>query len=147
MWYVILRRFIEISGFCSLFSICLALMSKSTHSMVVGLVPIGMIILTILYVLLNVNMLRRCYYDIMGIIDYYTGNIIAYLVFATINIIMCVLCSDVVYTWIFAITKFARYFGENISKMESALLFHLIMLMVILVAPFGMKEIYAWRFK
>ena len=98
MWYVILRRFIEISGFCALFSICLALMSKSTHSMVVGLVPIGMIILTILYVLLNVNMLRRCYYDIMGIIDYYTGNIIACLVFATINIIMCVLCSDVVYS-------------------------------------------------
>lgn len=147
MYFLIIRRFIEVTGFCVLFSVILAMMSRSTVSMVNGLVPISMMILTLVYVILNVLMLRRCYYDIMGIRDYYTGNVVAYLVFAIINIVVCILFNDVIYTWLFAITKFARFFGENVSKIESALIFHLIMLMVIFVAPVGMKEIYAWRFK
>ncbi len=147
MSFLITRRFIEVTGLCTLFSVILAMMSRSSNTMVNGLVPISMIILTLVYVLLNVLMLRRCYYDIMGIRDYYIGNVLAYLIFAVINIVVCILLNDVIYTWLFAITKFARFFGENISKIESALIFHLIMLMVVFVAPVGMKEIYAWRFK
>ena len=74
------------------------------------------------FIFINVRMMRRCYFDLVGTHGYYIGNYAAYLIFAGVNFIIYKELNDMIYTWMFAITKFAKYFGTELTIMDSALI-------------------------
>lgn len=101
---------------------------------------LGLVIGTTIFLYINVRMLRNCYFDLDGKSEYYTLNAIAYLFFAMINMFSYFFVADKIYTWLFALTKFIRYTNFEISTFTSVCVFHTMGILLIFVAPLGMKE-------
>ncbi len=144
---IIIRRFMEFFISCAVLSAAVTGMAvlKLLNSQTALLV--GTFLFATVFVFVNIKQLRRCYFDLMGNVEYYASNCIAYIIFIAVNLLMCRFCPQTVFTWVFAITKFLQYLGVGITALFSAVMFHIIMLTVILVAPVGMKQIYNWRFE
>lgn len=103
----------------------------------------ALVIGVILFMSINTIMLRQCFFDLENRNFFYITNIIAYLAFALLSIILYCNLSDELYTWMFAITKIAHFSVFNVPNFFSALLFHCIGIMATLVSPFGMSWIFA----
>lgn len=102
---------------------------------------LGTFLGTALFVFINIRRLRLCYFDVHSNFIYYSVNYAAYFIFAAVSFAIYKFCSNEVYTWMFAITKFAKYIME-FSNVESALIFHGVGLLMILLAPLGMGWIF-----
>lgn len=98
----------------------------------------------------NVLHLRWSYIDAAGDYKVYLGiNLFAYLTFAVINIICALVIPGGVYTWGFVMTKFFKLLAavcisglpEIIYKSNvlSAILFHIIGVLCVVIAPIGVK--------
>ena len=93
-----------------------------------------------LFILINSYMHRGLCYALGEADMYYKTSYASHIAFAVINIIMYFLLGNGKYTWLFSITKFAQFFGnQRISTFSSILIFHTIMMVVIAIAPIGIK--------
>ena len=146
MIYVILLRFAEIFGICGIFSAILSILSLTCNSFLNGLIPLLLAIFAIMFVIANIMQLRRCYFEVKGGMDYYISNFTAYAIFAVATAAVYLLFGDTTYTWLFAITKVISFFGDRVSIVASTALFHFVMCMIIILAPIGLRQKYAWRF-
>lgn len=72
-------------------------------------------------------------------------NITAYIIFAAAGFLTYALGSGNVYTWLFAVTKFARYMNIGITAVCSALIFHIMGLAVVFVATIGMDWVFSYN--
>ena len=138
---ITIRRFFE------LLLVCVAISAVITLLGVFGLLTtrnrifFGTLAGTIAFICINISMLRNCYFDLQGDRIYFLANISAYLIFAILSFAICFLCSNVVYAWLFSITKFARFTKAGLETHYSALIFHFIGFMTIFFSPIGMKPI------
>jgi len=103
---------------------------------------IAMMLGVVIFVLINIRMLRECNFVLRNKLHYFLVNISSYLVFAAITFLVYFLCSPECFTWIFSINKFMRYIDENISVHNAMFVFHTIGLLMIILAPIGMKRIF-----
>lgn len=139
---IIIRRFIELLLTCAVISSVMTILNISevvegkTHLF------LGLLLGTAVFIFVNVMMLRRCYFDLQSKHQYYTANIIAYILFMAVGFVVYFLCSNECYAWFFAITKFARYTNAELSTQRSALLFHGIGLLTVIFAPLGMSWVF-----
>lgn len=140
----ILQRIIDLFLTCVSISAVIALLC------IMGIIPdgsrdltIGLLIGTALFLLINARMLRRCYFEMRDITLYYVVNYCAYVIFGAFNLCTYKLFSSAVYAWLFAVTKFARYIGFNISSPLSATIFHIIMVILIFSIPFSTGRIFS----
>ena len=140
--YLIIRRFTEMllwTVFLSIISIFLNFSGiAGSQKMLMVCLSAGVVV----FIGINLHMLKQCFFDLRDKKLYYFTNYIAYLFYAAVSIIIYAIGGNTVYAWIFAITKFMRYSSFGISTPLSALIFHLIMLLVIAVAPLGMNWIF-----
>jgi hypothetical protein len=67
-------------------------------------------------------------------------NFLSHTIFAGINFLVLMFANNVVYTWLFSITKGLKFL--NVDLIYSVLLFHFIQLLCIVVAPIGMGWIF-----
>ena len=65
----------------------------------------------------------------------------AYLLFAGVTMAVYYLGSKECFTWLFAVTKFAKYLRFDINNLLSLFLFHIIGLLTVTFAPIGMSWI------
>lgn len=139
---IILRRFLELIIPCALISAIAVVLN------ITGLFTTRITVFTIAFLgaviwfVLNITMLRRCYLDLRDIKVYYISNFIAYAIFGLCTVIVYLCFSNAVYGWIFAITKFFRYTNLNISTVISTAIFHFLGGLMILLSPLGMGWIY-----
>ena len=103
---------------------------------------INMSLGALVYWIINVCILRRCYFDLKNKSLYYLVNYAAYAAFMLIGICIYYIGNSEVYAWLFSITKFARYSGYGINTFASAMIFHTIMLITIPVSPIGMNWVF-----
>lgn len=146
---VVVRRFFEcmvvnigLSALCTMI-FAAEFIPSSQMTICVGL-SIGVLV----YIVINMSMLNHCYFDMSEEPDgriYLKSNILAYGIFAVINLIVYFLANSEGYTWFFAITKFAKYMPFGINTLVSAIIFHVIMFAVIALVPVRMKRIVAQR--
>ena len=143
---VIIQRFFELMLTNILFSVCIAgfyyldlIETEFSLAMSGG-------IFTLLYIVINIKYMRRCYFEVYGTKDYYIINYIAYAAFLAVNLLAYFVCSDFIYTIIFAIAKFVVYLGLTKQTHISVLVFHILMIVTVAIAPLGMKYFYKWRF-
>ncbi len=139
----ILRRLCELLFSCLALSLLLALLCLT------GILPdasvkmfAGVYISVIAFLCINIRMLRDCHYEIRDNRVYLAVNLSANVVFALLNLIAYKLLPQYIYTFIFAITKFAKFTPFPINSGYSAVIFHIVMAILILLAPIGMKRIY-----
>ena len=72
---------------------------------------------------------------------YFLINISAYLLFAILSFVVYAFSNEW-FTWMFAITKFVRYSNAALATHYSALLFHLLGILMILFAPAKMNWVF-----
>ncbi len=136
------RRFLEMlfwSVFLSAFGILFNFSGiAGSKKMLMVFLTLG----TLAYLLLNLHQLKQCFYDLQDKKMYYYSNFIAYFLFVIVSLLVYVLAGNTAYAWCFAITKFLRYSPLGISNLVSALIFHGLLLLVIIIAPIGMDWIF-----
>lgn len=139
---IIIRRFLELlitSILLSVIAVVLNITWLYTTKISVFLLSfLGALI----WFILNVFMLRHCYFDLRNKWAYYISNFIAYALFGLCTVIVYLYFSSAVYGWIFAITKFFRYTNLNISTVISVALFHVLGGLMVLLSPIGMGWIF-----
>lgn len=102
-----------------------------------GLV-ISMSLCVIIYVIINVLLLRECFLYLESRHAYFKANLIAYTAFVAVSFLTYIFGGNVAYTWLFAITKFISYSAQDINAAASLIVFHFIMLATIFAAPWDM---------
>ena len=141
--YAAYKRFMEIAGSCVLLSAVLSFLCKisalpdGSRELVVGLY-----IAVALFVAINIWMMRACYYVLRDTKVYFIVNYGAYFVFGLITVLAYKLFSSEAFTWLFAITKFARYTNLYLPTAYSVTIFHTVMGIVIFLAPIGMSWVH-----
>ncbi|MBQ8764908.1 MAG: hypothetical protein IJZ12_03185 [Clostridia bacterium] len=141
--YAAYRRFMEIAGSCVLLSAVISFLCKcNALPDGSGELVIGLYIATAIFIVINIWMMRGCYYELKDTKVYFIVNYSAYIVFGLITILAYKLFSAEVYTWLFAITKFARYTNLYLPTVYSAAIFHAIMVIGIFLAPIGMSWVH-----
>ncbi len=91
-----------------------------------------------LSMIINLHFMRRLYYKLANKFEYYMSTYIAHLLFFVINLSVGVIFDNTVYAWLFSITKFARFSHLMMSSLTSAVIFNIVMLLSIHIAPIGM---------
>lgn len=96
-----------------------------------------------LSVLINIEFMRDCYYDLRDKVRYYVANYLAYIAFYIVNLAAGAIFNSTIYAWMFAITKFARFSHMRWSSLASASLFLVLMLISVHIAPIGMSGLFS----
>ena len=136
---IALHRMIEMLIGCIVPSVFICLLC------VTGPMPVGSIQrdITLIgapaaFIAWNIYKLRWCYKGLGGKDLYYYANICGYSAFAIINICSYIVLPADAYTWIFVITRFARYSSLGITSPVAITLFHIILFISIFLAPIGL---------
>ena len=140
---IIIRRFLEMFFTCVLISVIAVVINIT--GLVAAMAPVFILssLGALCWFVLNVYMLRNCYFELRDNKIYYISNYLAYAIFGICTVVIYRCCSSSVYGWIFAITKFMKYTNLGISTVEATAVFHLLAGVMILLAPIGMKWIFA----
>ena len=139
---ITIRRFFELMITCAVISAVITCLNIGDILTTEGGLCIALLIGIAVFVLINVRMLRQCYFEFRSNIIYFLVNMSSYLFFAGVTIAVYYLCSKECFTWLFAVTKFAKYLGFDINNLLSLLLFHIIGLLMVTFAPIGMSWIF-----
>lgn len=143
---VIIRRFIELFFVNFILSaIVTGLYELELLAATQTAVKFAMLISAIIYVVIQVFMLRQCFFDLSNKYDYYLFNYAAYAIFMVFNIVLFFFGGSFIFTWLFGITKFLRFINHGIDTFFGILVFHLVMLIAITLAPIGMGWVFLLR--
>jgi hypothetical protein len=88
--------------------------------------------------IINMQLLRDLYYKLASKFKYYASSYIAQILFFAINVSASVFFDDGAYAWVFSLTKFARFSHLMMDGLTSAIIFNIVMLLTIHLAPLGM---------
>lgn len=94
---------------------------------------------TVVFVIINIKMMRQCYVDVGNKDIYYLANLLACTAFAIVSVIIYLTGARALFSWLFATTKIVRTVNMEIGMKYSLLLFHTISTASVFVAPIGIK--------
>ena len=94
------------------------------------------------FVFINVFTMRSCFYDLRDRKLHYNLNFGAYFVFFAVNMLSYVILPNEVYTCLFSVTKVLRYALPQATNVTSALAFHAVGVLTVLMAPLGMGWVF-----
>lgn len=140
---VAIRRFFELLILCVALSASLTFLNMAGVLATERSLRISLIIGVVVFMVLNTMMLKLCYFAMRNNLNYFAVNTFVYLLFTALSLAIHFLCSNNCYTWLFAITKFVKYSNFHFDTIQSALIFHSIGLLTIILSPIGMS----WVFK
>ena len=144
--YVILRRFAEFSLIEIMFSfIITGLYEIEVLSGTQDAIKFATLIAVIIYIAIQVIMMRHCFYDLSNRYDYYLFNFTAYMLFIIFSLIIFFFGGNYFYTWLFEITKFIHFINFDFDIFYSLIVFHLVILAAIALAPVGMGWVFVLR--
>lgn len=88
--------------------------------------------------IINMQLLRNLYYKLANKFEYYTSTYIAQILFFAVNTAASVFFDNRLYAWFFSVTKFAQFSHLMMDGLASAIIFNIVMLLTIHLAPIGM---------
>ena len=139
---VIIRRFFELLVTSAAISAAVTMLNISEILNTKNRLFFGLFAGVIIFVFLNVRMMRHCYFDLKNKRLYYFSNLAAYLLFAAAGFVSSLFLPNVLYTCIFVVTKFVKYLFSDIPAYYSVLIFHAIGLSAVFLAPLGMDRMF-----
>jgi len=133
---IILKRFFELMIMCVLFSGSISILSMIKVIYSINKITIVCIVI---YAIMNMLFMYLCYMFLMSKKLFYFYNYIAYFLFCVVTYIAFFIMDENLYSFFFGITDF---FGiSNIKSFYVITAFHLIMLLIIGIIPFGIHRI------
>ena len=138
-----IRRLFDYFVVCTILSVLMVLLNHSEIVEETKIVKVMMFLGAILFIIENIRMLRGCYYALKNDKVYLIVNISVYIVFALITYAFYWLAPKIIFTWLFAVTRFGEFVFEPMKTSISIAIFHIIQLIIIFIAPTGMN----WVFK
>lgn len=140
--FAILKRIIELFVWD-------VILSALLHGLnIAGIIPgnmsgqfLSLLVGALLYIVQNVRWMRRCRFEMPSKRIYMFVNYTAYAVFVLISFVILAVTDSATYTWIFSITEFLTHTNLNISTVQSAVVFHTVMIFIIWLAPAGMEAL------
>ncbi len=144
---VVFRRLRELMLSCFVLSlVAMVLNIMNVIETAYGLM-ILLSIFSLFFWVVNIRQMRDCYYDLKGDKSHFKLNLIAYLIFICVNALLFLFVyftrgelSQYVYTGIFALTKLFKYLPPYInSNFMSAAVFHIVGIILVFVAPMGIR--------
>ncbi len=137
----IIQRFLEILLSCVIISAGVTTLNVTKLVTTNDALCLWLVIGIIVFVFINIELLRQRYFDWESNFLYFLINISAYILFAIVSIIIY-FCSNEYFTWMFALAKFVQYSNAEIATHYSLLLFHILGLLAVIFAPVGMKWVF-----
>lgn len=148
MWIVTLKviaqRFVELMFTSVVLSVIAVILNITGAIKIETALFLVLLLFSLLFMCLNIKLMRLCYFDLMDRTVHYVSNLAAYLLFAAVGYAVYFFCSSEVYSWMFEITKFAKYSSLGADTPVSALLFHVVGIVSVLVAPIGMRWVFLY---
>lgn len=96
----------------------------------------------ILFLIIEVYLMRRCFFLIHKSVPFFIINYAAQALFALANFVAVALIPPAPYTWIFAITKTLSVTSAyHVSNFASAIIFHLLLVFILALSPMGMDRV------
>ena len=139
---IFIRRFLELFLTNFIISSLITILYLAEILNTTNSITLALILGTVIFFAINIRMLKFCYYDMRRYTRmYYIVNTAAYLVFAFVGFAIYLSGKNVLYTWLFATTKFVKFTIDGVANPHSALLFHLIGLASVFLTPIVMKII------
>lgn len=135
---VTIRRFFELLFINIGISVILALLNIIGFLNSQQILLTGVLVGMVLYIAINIKLMRNCFFDLRSNLLHYSSNFAAYILFAALNLNLCNAQTGTLYTWLFAVTKILVYTHFNVSAFTSAIFFHTVMMIMVLLAPIGM---------
>lgn len=87
----------------------------------------------------NIILMRNCFIELGNRKMFYISNIMAYIIFTAATFVVYECGSPRIYTWLFAITKFAHFNSLSVSTSLSAVIFHIIGIVCVIASPIGLR--------
>lgn len=101
---------------------------------------------SLFFLICNIISVKNSYFEFFHNIRLcYNINLTAYVIFGMINASVYLIFPKTVYTWMFSIMKFMRYSPFALSTVYSAVVFHFLNLLAILITPLVLKWIFTDR--
>lgn len=138
---LIFRRFTEIFLTNAVLSVFVTFLHIAEVLVTDNALYLALSISTLLFVFINIKTARQYYLEIKDNKIYFLTGILAYMLFADLSLFIYVFGFSKLFTWFFAITKFAKYTSLQTSSFISILIFHGIGLATVIFAPIGMKRV------
>lgn len=135
---VSMRRFLELFVTCAGISAIITLFYQMGFFVSNGILRNVLLAGLAVFVLLNFDMLRAHYYNLENNYRYFLATISAQLVFAAVTFVACRFDSNVLFNWLFAVTKVAKHSNMGMNLFHSVLMFHAVGLLLIVLSPIGM---------
>lgn len=93
----------------------------------------------VVFVAINTAIMRDNMYTLIITRRYFKANFLAYFAYVLLGVIVYFIDpSNMLYTWMFMITKFLVYSALDWPTWLSAMIFHMIMIIAIFAAPIGL---------
>lgn len=143
---LIISRFIEIFILNLILSVIVAALSSFQLVQNQWTMIAALSVTLVVFNVINVGRYRWSYAHLENEKDYYVINIIAYLIFALINVVCIFILPNAAYTWIFLTTKLERFVLYGVVDVNSfwrgllfsSIIFHMVGIGAIFCAPFGL---------
>jgi hypothetical protein len=137
---IIIRRFLEFFIIEALLSAICAFIFNYIWESTPVLVIISAFLGILIYITVQILMLRRCFLDLREPLYYLVYNFLAYIFVIFFNFILIFTLSPSVYTYFYFITKILYFANQNFDSFLSAIIFHIFMIALIFIAPIGLGE-------
>lgn len=139
----VLIRLAELLGLCmTLSALSCALWYYKIIPRTESAYGLVLIVVSIIFLVSNAFMLRQCFFDLRNVAAYYLLNYLAYFIFMVITYVTFRVFGEVPYAWMFNTLKLAAFTDFDLSSLRSTFVMHLIMLVLITVAPIGMEWVF-----
>lgn len=144
---VVKRRLIEMLILEVLLSVCVVTVFEVFNLLASTQYNIAFIctLAAAVFIAVNMRQMHRCMVDLVQLKTFYKYNFIAYAIFAAINLVFALFTPVSIFSLLFSFTKVFRYIYETVTYLQSAVIFHIIMLFVIAISPFTMPIRYRYR--
>ena len=144
MWNIIKRRLFELFTTSILLSIAIVLIFEIFAVFETNQynLAIACVIAAGIFTVINTRQLYRCLVDMIKLKRFYFCNLIAYCIYSLVTLILAFFTPVELFSSLFAIMKVFRYIYTYISYRQSAIMFHILMFIIILIAPFIMPPRY-----
>lgn len=139
--WVIIRRFVELIALEFFMSFIMTSLNIFEILTINEDLFLCLAMCVLIFLCVNLILLRKCFFDLRhDFTMYYVSNYAAYAIFGLINVLLCGIFPSEVHTWVIAIAKFLKYSSKSLSAIASVLFFLGLGIILILIAPLGMKN-------
>ena len=140
---VVLQRFLELLFTNTLISVFVSFLNFADIIETESGVGIWLVIGFVLFLYINIRLLRQCYFELKNKFVYYFVNLLAYFLFMVVSFGIYYCFSMEIFSLFFAIFKILKYSRMATGVLCSLVIGHSIGFLCVFLSPLGMSWVFS----